>query len=372
MKKIEVTQPSLPDLREFTSSLEKIWKNKWLTNNGEFHQQFEKELTEHLGVPYLSLFSNGTLALMTALQIFDIKNEVITTPYSFVATAHAMLWNNITPVFCDIDPVYGNLDPDKIEALITNKTTAIVPVHVYGNPVEMEKIELIAQKHNLRVIYDAAHAFGVEMNGQSVLNFGDLSILSFHATKTFNTIEGGAIVCQDKETKLKIDQLKNFGFVNEVTVVAAGINAKMNELQAAFGLLQLKTINKDIERRKLVADVYRKKLIKVKGIRILKDISNINHNYSYFPIFVNDFYPLTRDELYEKLKDNNIYGRRYFYPLISEFPMYKKLNSANTSNLGIAYQLAETVICLPIYPELDFTTITYICNIIKHIEKASH
>jgi len=318
-----------------------------------------------LGVKFISLFSNGTLALMAAYKQLKLTGEVITTPYSFVATTHAMLWNNITPVFCDVDPVYGNLDSDKIEALITDKTTAIVPVHVYGNPVEMEKIEKIAKKNNLKVIYDAAHAFGVEINGQSVLNYGDMSILSFHATKTFNTIEGGAIICRDAETKKQIDYLKNFGFENETSVVSMGINAKMNELQAAFGLLQLKTIDSDIAKRKKVADFYKKKLRKVKGIRFLEDIKTIKHNYSYFPVFVEKEYPLTRDELYQKLKDNTIFARRYFYPLISEFSMYKHLDSANPKKLLHAVKLAEQVICLPIYPALKENEVEQIINYIK-------
>lgn len=361
---ILVTQPSLPNLADFTKSLEQIWDSKWLTNNGKFHQEFERKLAEHLGVKHISLFSNGTLALITALQHLGIKGEVITTPYSFVATAHALHWNGITPVFCDIDPVFGNIDPSKIEVLITDKTEAILPVHVYGNPANSILIEEIAHKHNLKVLYDAAHAFGVESNGESILNYGSLSILSFHATKTFNTIEGGAIVCHDLETKKQIDYLKNFGFQDEITVVGPGINGKMNEIQAAFGLLQLKTIDQDILRRKKVAKRYQNILIKVKGIRILRDIDNVKHNYSYFPIFVEDDYPLTRDELYEKLKSNNIYGRRYFYPLISDFPTYKSLPSSDSENLKIATNTANQVICLPIYPELSYSDQKIITNLI--------
>jgi dTDP-4-amino-4,6-dideoxygalactose transaminase len=364
-KPILVTQPSLPNLNEFTDSLEKIWESKWLTNNGQFHRDFEQKLTEHLGVKNISLFSNGTLALMTALQVLGIKGEVITTPYSFVASTHAMLWNKISPVFCDIDPVYGNLDVDKIERLITDKTTAIVPVHVYGNPVDVVKLDALAKKHKLKIIYDAAHAFGVEKEEDSILNYGDLSVLSFHATKTFNTIEGGAIICHDANTKLKIDQLKNFGFVNEVTVVAPGINAKMNELQAAFGLLQLNNITEEIAKRKSVAKQYKEALKNIKGIRFLKDMEGIKHNYSYFPIFIEKNYTLTRDELYQKLKDNNIFGRRYFYPLISEFPMYQHLDSANPANLPHAIKMADEVICLPIYPELSTKKIEFIVNVIS-------
>ncbi len=364
-KPILVTQPSLPSLEDFSISLEKIWKSKWLTNNGQFHQEFEQKLAKHLGVKYISLFSNGTLALMTAYKQLSLTGEVITTPYSFVATTHAMLWNNITPVFCDVDPIYGNLDADKIEALITDKTTAIVPVHVYGNPVDVDKIQKIAKKHNLKVIYDAAHAFGVEKDGQSILNFGDLSILSFHATKTFNTIEGGAIICHDAETKKQIDYLKNFGFENETSVIQTGINGKMNELQAAFGLLQLKTIDKDIAKRKKVANFYKKEFREVKGIRFLEDIKNIKHNYSYFPIFIEEEYPMTRDHLYQKLKDNSIFARRYFYPLISEFSMYKNFDSANPKKLPNAVKMADQVICLPIYPELGQNEVEYVINQIK-------
>ncbi len=366
-KPILVTQPSLPPLEEFTKSLEKIWENKWLTNNGEFHQEFEEKLAIHLGVKHLSLFSNGTLALMAAYKQLGLTGEVITTPYSFVATTHAMLWNNITPVFCDVDSVYGNLDPDKIEKLITDKTTAIVPVHVYGNPCDVEKIDAIAKKHNLKVIYDAAHAFGVNKNGESILNYGDLSVLSFHATKTFNTIEGGAIICQDAATKKQIDYLKNFGFENETSVVQTGINGKMNELQAAFGLLQLKTITKDIALRKSVAEQYKKAFNEVKGIRVLEDINEIKHNYSYFPIFVEEEYPLTRNELYQKLKEFNIFARRYFYPLISEYSMYKGYESANPNSLSKAVKAAKEVICLPIYPNLRVEEIKFIISKINRI-----
>jgi len=364
-KPILVTQPSLPDLNEFTKKLQEIWESKWLTNNGKFHQEFEKKIADFLGVKYVSLFSNGTLALITALQTLRITGEVITTPYSFVATTHALHWNKIKPVFCDIDPIYGNIDAEKIEALITPETTAILPVHVYGNPVNVEKIQNIANTYGLKVIYDAAHAFGVEKNGNSILNYGDLSILSFHATKTFNTIEGGAIICHDEATKKRIDFLKNFGFADEVTVVAPGINAKMNELQAAYGLLQLNNFENLIKKRKQVAELYREKLTTTKGITFLNDIENIKHNYSYFPIFVENDYPLKRDELYNKLKENNIYGRRYFYPLISNMPTYKALPSSRKDNLPQANIIADKVICLPIYPDLEFENVKFICELIK-------
>ncbi|MBI9035725.1 MAG: DegT/DnrJ/EryC1/StrS family aminotransferase, partial [Bacteroidales bacterium] len=302
-KKILVTQPVLPALEDFIPMLEEIWDSKWLTNNGKFHQEFEKALAEYLGVPYVSLFSNGTLALVTALQCLRITGEVITTPYSFVATTHSLRWNNIKPVFCDIEPDYLNLDPDKIEALITPRTTAIMPVHVYGNPCYLKRIEEIADNYGLKVIYDAAHAFGVKQNGESVLNYGDLSILSFHATKVFNTIEGGAIISHDAKTKKRIDNLKNFGFVDETTVVAPGINAKMNELQAAYGILQLKTIDDSIKKRKEIAHIYSQQLNNIVGLSFLENIEGVVHNYAYYPIFIDkDKYGMNRDEVYDKLK----------------------------------------------------------------------
>ena len=358
-----VTQPSLPPLDEFVESLKEIWDSKWLTNNGKFHQQLEKEMAEYLGVKYVSLFSNGTLALITALQVLRITGEVITTPYTFVATTHSLNWNGIKPVFVDVDPVYGNLDPHKIEAAITPKTTAIVPVHVYGNPAEVDKIQDIADIYGLKVIYDAAHAFGINYNGQSILNFGDLSILSFHATKVYNTIEGGAIICQDEKTKKRIDFLKNFGFADETTVIAPGINAKMNEVQAAFGLLQLKYFKGNIQKSRELVEMYDQGLENIKGIRTLKQHPEADHNFSYYPIFVDEKeYGKSRDELYEYLKANNIFGRRYFYPLVSEFPMYKGLDSAKPANLPNASKLAEQVICLPIYPNLDFQIVSEIVS----------
>lgn len=348
-----VTQPALPPLEEFAELLKEVWDNKILTNNGPFHQKFEKELAEYLGIKYISLFSNGTMALITALQALKITGEVITTPFSFVATTHSLWWNNIKPVFADIDPNTFNLDPQKVEAAITPMTTAIMPVHVYGNPCNFERFQQIADTYGLKLIYDAAHAFGVQVNGKSVLNFGDLSILSFHATKVFNTIEGGAIICHDAKTKKRIDFLKNFGFADEVTVIEPGINAKMNELQAAYGLLQLKYINENIAKRKTVAEMYRKEFFHVPGIGYLNDMESVAHSYSYFPILIDEkIYGESRDELYEKLKRNNIYGRRYFYPLISQFPSYRGLSSAKSSNLPVAEQVAEQVICLPIYPTL--------------------
>jgi dTDP-4-amino-4,6-dideoxygalactose transaminase len=365
-KPIYVTQPSLPDLEEFIPYLREIWDNKILTNNGPMHKELEKELAEFLGVPYISLFANGTLALVTALQALRITGEVITTPYSFVATTHSLWWNNIKPVFVDIEPKFGNLDPEKIEAAITPKTTAIMPVHVYGNPCYVEKIQKIADVYGLRLIYDAAHAFGVKYKGGSILNYGDLSILSFHATKVFNTFEGGAIISHDSATKQRIDYLKNFGFAGETTIMAPGINSKMNEVQAAMGLLQLKSFNENIQKRKIVANRYRELLKDVTGISMLPEPADTISNYAYFPIFVNEKeYGISRDALYEKMKQNNIFGRRYFYPLISEFSMYKSLESSAQNNLPVAHKIAKEVICLPIYDTLSLMALSKISLIIK-------
>ena len=366
-KPIYVTQPALPDLQDFIPYLEQIWENKILTNNGPFHQHFEKELAEFLNVPFISLFANGTLALVTALQVLRITGEVITTPFSFVATTHSLWWNNIKPVFVDIEPYFCNLDPDRIEAAITPKTTAILPVHVYGNPCNVERIQDIADIYGLKVIYDAAHAFGVEYKGQSIFNYGDLSIMSFHATKVFNTMEGGAIVCHDAATKRRIDYLKNFGFAGETKVMAPGINSKMNEMQAALGLLQLKHHNENIEKRQTITQAYRQTLENAKGISFLPEAENTQSNYAYFPIFVDEKeYGMSRDQLYEKLKQNGIYGRRYFYPLISEFPMYKGLDSAKPANLVHAVKIADRVICLPVYPTLELKFIHKTVELIEN------
>lgn len=352
-KTITVTSPLLPSLDEFIPYLKDIWDRKWLTNNGYYHKELEKALCEYLKVPYISLFTNGTLPLICALQALRITGEVITTPYSFVATTHSLWWNGIKPVFVDIDPITCNIDPDKIEAAITPKTTAIMPVHVYGNPCDTQRIQEIADKYGLKVIYDAAHAFGVEIDGKSILESGDMSTLSFHATKVFNTIEGGALVCHDEQTKKRIDYLKNFGFADETTVVAPGINGKMDEVRAAYGLLNLRQVDKAIEARREVAKQYRNELRNVSGIQVMDDFFHIRHNYAYFPIFVDaDQYGMTRDELYFKLKDQNIFGRRYFYPLITDFSTYKGLESAKINNLPIATKVAERVICLPMHDTL--------------------
>lgn len=363
---IYVTQPALPPLEEFIPYLEQIWENKWLTNNGPFHQQFEQALCEYLGVSHISLFTNGTLALVTALQSMRITGEVITTPYSFVATAHSLLWNGIKPVFVDIDPVTLNLDPEKIEAAITPHTTAIMPVHCYGHPCDVVRIQEIADNYGLKVIYDAAHAFGVQCLGGSVLKHGDLSILSFHATKVFNTFEGGAIVCPDAKTKRHIDHLKNFGFVDEVTVVASGINGKMSEINAAFGMLQLKGIDLAIQKRQAIDARYRARLSGIAGLSCLTSEGEQVSNYAYFPILVQKDYPLSRDDLYQKLRDNNIYARRYFYPLISDFPMYRGLASSAHANLPVAKAIAEQVICLPIFPDLSDEQVDFIIELLAH------
>ncbi len=366
-KIITVTSPLLPPLNDFIPYLEDIWERKWLTNNGHYHQELERALCEYLKVPYLSLFTNGTLPIMVALQALRITGEVITTPYSFVATTHSLWWNGIKPVFVDIDPATGNLDPDKIEAMITPKTTAIMPVHVYGNPCDIDKIKNIADKYGLKVIYDAAHAFGVEISGKSILTAGDISTLSFHATKTYNTIEGGALVCHDEETKKRIDFLKNFGFADETTVVAPGINGKMDEIRAAYGLVALKSIDEAIAKRKNIAEQYRNTLKDVSGISYFEDMEKVKHNYSYFPIFINaEKYGQTRDQLYENLKSKDIYGRRYFYPLISEFSTYRGLPSAAKENLPIAHKIADSVICLPIHNEMKEEDIHRILAIIKN------
>lgn len=365
-KPIYVTSPLLPSLEDFTFLLKEIWESKMLTNNGNFHQKLEEELAKYLKVPYLSLFTNGTLPLITALQAMRITGEVITTPFSFVATTHSLWWNGIKPVFVDIESETCNLDPSKIEAAITPRTTAIMPVHVYGKPCKTKEIQEIANKYGLKVIYDAAHAFGVEINGESILNFGDMATLSFHATKVYNTLEGGALVVHDEQTKKRIDYLKNFGFASETEVVAPGINSKVDEVRAAYGLLNLKQVDHAINSRRKVAIRYRDELQGVKGITFFNDIPGVRHNYSYFPIFINaEEYGMTRDELYFKMKEHNVFGRRYFYPLISTFSTYRGLDSANPDNLPISTQMSNNVICLPMHHALSENEVEYILQIIK-------
>lgn len=367
-KPVYVTQPYLPPLDEFVPYLEQIWNNKVLTNGGPFHQQLEEALCKYLGVEHLSLFSNGTIALITALQALRITGDVITTPYTFVATAHSLLWNGLTPVFADIDPKTFNLDPSKIEAAITPATTAIMPVHCYGNPCDVIAIQKIADTYNLKVIYDAAHAFGVKDQGGSILRYGDLSVLSFHATKAFNTFEGGAIISPDAKTKQHIDHLKNFGIVDEVTVVAAGINGKMSEVNAGFGLLQLHHMDHVIKRRKILDATYREILKDVIGIRFLEYETTAIPNFSYFPILIEEDYPISRDELYNHLKAEQVFTRRYFYPLISEFPLYRSFTSARRDNLPAASDMAQRVLCLPMYPTLADESIEKITKIIRNIK----
>lgn len=365
-KLLTVTAPLLPDLEDFNALLKEIWDSKWITNNGRFHQQLEKELAEYLNVPFLSLFTNGTLPLITALQAMDVKGEVITTPYSFVATTHSIWWNGLKPVFVDIEPSTCNIDPAKIEAAITPQTTAIMPVHCYGKPCDTKAIQDIADRYGLKVIYDAAHAFGVDVDGESLLNAGDMSTLSFHATKVYNTIEGGALVMKDEETKRKIDYLKNFGFRNEVEVVAPGINSKMDEMRSAYGILALRQVDEAIEARHRVAMQYRDALKNVPGLRFFEDMPGVKHNYSYFPVFINaEDYGMTRDQLYFKLKESNILGRRYFYPLISTFEPYRALPSSTAENLPVATRIADEVICLPMHHELTDSDVERVIGIIK-------
>ena len=384
-KLITVTSPLLPDLDEFNELLKQIWASKWITNNGNFHKQLEGALEDYLGVPHISLFTNGTLPLLTALQALRITGEVITTPYSFVATTHAIWWAGCKPVFVDIDPKTGNLDPEKIEAAITPKTTAIMPVHCYGKPCDVRRIKEIADSYGLKVIYDAAHAFAVEIpkneadykrafdetrnalepcasvkrddqkvETESILNWGDMSTLSFHATKVYNTVEGGAMVTHDVETKKRIDYLKNFGFANETTVVGPGINSKVDEIRSAYGLLNLKHVDAAIAARQRVAIKYREVLREVDGITFLDDMPGVKHNYSYFPIFIDEkVFGMSRDALYAKMKEANVLGRRYFYPLISEFSTYRGLESADPANLPNAHKMADSVLCLPMHHELS-------------------
>ena len=364
---ITVTSPLLPDLGEFNEMLQQIWDSKWITNMGQFHNQLEKALAEYLHVPYVCLFTNGTLPLMTALQALRITGEVITTPYSFVATTHSIWWNGCKPVFVDIDPATGNMDPDKIEAAITPATTCIMPVHCYGKPCDTKRIQEIADKYGLRVIYDAAHAFGVEVPAEEygleaydekglagIMNAGDMSTLSFHATKVYNTIEGGALVVHDEKTKKRIDNLKNFGITDEVTVIAPGINGKMDEMRSAYGLLNLKQVDNAIKARNDVAMKYREALRPIAGVSFWDDMPGVRHNYSYFPIFIDaEKFGMTRDELYFKMKEQGVLSRRYFYPLISNFPTYRGLPTANKENLPIGNKMADEVLCLPLHHALS-------------------
>lgn len=378
-KLITVTSPLLPNLDEFHEMLQQIWTSKWITNMGQFHIELEKALAEYLHVPYVCLFTNGTLPLMTALQALRITGEVITTPYTFVATTHSIWWNGCKPVFVDIDPATGNMDPDKIEAAITPQTTAIMPVHCYGKPCDTKRIQEIADKYGLKVIYDAAHAFGLEVPADEfgltaydekglagIMNAGDMSTLSFHATKVFNTIEGGALIVKDEKTKKRIDNLKNFGITDEVTVVAPGINGKMDEMRSAYGLLNLKQVDQAIANRQKVAQIYREVLRPIDGISFFDDMPGIRHNYSYFPIFVDaEKFGMTRDELYYAMKAENVLARRYFYPLISDFTTYKGLKSAGRENLPKAFAMADSVLCLPMHHALTDEDMSIILSFFK-------
>jgi len=371
-KNIYVTSPRLPDLSEFTQMLEKMWESKQLTNNGTFHREFETKLADYLEVPYCSLFCNGTLALMIGLKALRISGEVITTPFTFVATTHALHWNNIKPVFCDIEPDTFNLDPAKIEALITDRTTAIMPVHVFGNPCQVEEIQAIADTYGFKVIYDAAHAFGVRIEGVPLAEFGDLSVLSFHATKVFNTVEGGAVVHKKPKLKKQVDFFKNFGFANETTIIGTGINAKQNELLSAFGLLQLESFEQEVADRRKIAIRYRENLEGVNGVRCLQDIAGVQHNYSYLPVLIDlKGKESTRDDLYHHLREHGIFSRRYFYPLISRIPAYCNLPSADASKLPVAERVAEQILCLPIYGDLSLSIVDDICMMISEKTRSS-
>lgn len=363
--KISVTKPFLPPLEDFVPYLESIWRSGIITNSGPYHQELEEKLCNYLDVEHISLFSNCTIALIAALQALRVTGEVITTPFSFVATSHSLLWNGIKPIFVDIDQDTFNLNPASIESSITPQTTAILPVHCYGNPCDVDAIDKIAKKYNLKVIYDAAHAFGVKIHDRSLFSCGDLSVLSFHATKVFNTFEGGAIISPNYETKKRIDQLKNFGFEDEITVTSPGINGKMSEFNAAFGLYQLKHIDDVLLKRSFLDQAYRKGLEKINGIKVPKQFNSLKSNYSYFPILIQPPYKNTRDELYQKLKDHCIYARRYFYPLISNFPMYSSLSSSSINNLPIANKIANEILCLPLYPDLEIESVERIVEIIK-------
>lgn len=364
---IYVNRPTLPPLDKYFKYLKEIWDSKWITNNGKFHQKFENDLCKFLKVGNCSLFVNGTLALIIGLKTLGLKGEVITTPFSFVATTHAIHWNNLKPIFCDIEEKTFNIDPEKIESLITSKTSAILPVHVYGNPCNVEKIKEISDKYGLKVIYDSAHAFNTKIHNNSILNYGDISILSFHATKLFNTIEGGAVITNNKKLKKQIDFFRNFGFSDENTVLVTGLNGKMNELQAAYGLLELKIVNKEIEKRKKIAYSYKKNLNDIKGIKTLEENKDITYSYTYFPILIDENeYGKTRDQLYKILRRHNIYSKRYFYPLISKFKPYNKLSSASSKNLPIAEKISNQVLCLPFYGNIQNKELDKIISIIAN------
>lgn len=357
-------------LDELEELMREIWQRRYVTNNGPMHQRLEAELAEFLGVPYISLFTNGTLPLMVAFQALGLQDtggEVITTPYSFVATTNVLKWCGLNPVFADVDPLTGNLDPGRVEAAITDKTVAVLPVHVYGTPCDTDGFDAISRKWDLPIIYDAAHAFGVRKAGKSVLLEGNLSSVSFHATKTFNTLEGGALVSSSAEMKRKVDLLRNFGFAGETSVVDCGINGKMDELRAAVGLVNLRHVTEAISLREVITTLYRKALADVPGIRLLPEPADVASNFSYFPIFVDAaVYGETRDALYDRLKQHGIFSRRYFYPLISNFPVYRDLPSAHPDALPIANLLADQVLCLPLHHDLTPEIASRVAELIVH------
>ena len=366
---VYVTRPTLPKLEDYQRKLERIWETRWLTNDGECHTQLREALCEYLGVEHLNLCCNGTLALLLALQAARINGgEVITTPFTFPATPHALYWNRVEPVFCDIDETTFNLDPDRIESLIGPDTRAILPVHVFGTPCDVEAIQSIADRHGLTVIYDAAHMMGVTLNGRSVLEWGDFSILSFHATKLFSTAEGGAVISHSPPDCERIDFMKNFGIADEETVIGPGINGKMNELQAAFGLLQLEGVETEIASRKTLTQLYRQKLGAVPGIRVQQDLPGVRHNYGYFPVIVDpQTYGMTRDDLWASLREFNVVTRKYFHPLCSHYPSYASRPSSRPENLPVAERIAASVLCLPLYGTLSESSVETISTIIAEL-----
>jgi len=363
MKNIYVTQPDFPNYDNYINKIKELWDTKHITNSGKFNKLFINKLEEFLNIKNITLVNNGTTALIIAIKALNLSGEIITTPYTFIATSNSIIWNNITPIFCDVDAI-GNIDADNIEQYITNKTTAILAVHLYGNPANVKKLNNIAIKYNLKIVYDAAHAFNVDYENKSILSYGDISILSFHATKGFNTIEGGAIISKDVNIKHKIDKLINFGFDNELLVTEFGLNGKLNEFQSIFGMLLLDDVENNIQKRKKLTNYYRKLLKNIKGITYLNDINNVKHNYSYFPIFIDNNYKLTRDELYYKLKNHNIHSRRYFYPLITDLKIYKETFNVTNKMFPNAYKLSNSVICLPIYTSLTYNDIKKIVSYI--------
>jgi dTDP-4-amino-4,6-dideoxygalactose transaminase len=370
---VTVTRPTMPPLAEYAKLLEGVWERRWLTNDGELHRELEAKLAAHLEVEHLSLFCNGAIALLVALQALRINGgEVITTPFTFPATAHVLHWNRVRPVFCDVEDRTFNLDPARVEKLIGPDTRAILGVHVYGNPCDVDAIQAIADRHGLQVVYDAAHAFGVQLRGRSLLLHGDMSMLSFHATKVFSTIEGGALVSRSDVERRRVNMLKNFGIADEETIIGPGLNGKMNEVQAAFGLLQLRTIDAEIARRRELALSYRRHLAGLPGVRFLDDLPEVRHNHGYFPVLVDaQEYGLDRDEVYALLKRFNVSTRKYFHPLVSHAPCYAALPSAHPAALPVAERVARQVLCLPIYGTLDPSVPGLVAEILRELPRAA-